>query len=118
MPKRERISGGQAGVKDRRPNGSPHTSLHQGFFDALYQSLGVEGLRQETSSTATYCKGPLSFAGESRDENHWRGVALLLQTLLELDAAHTGHSHIGNEASRLIQILRPKKLLGGPKGMD
>ena len=66
----------------------------------------VERLAQETDCPALHGSLANTLMREGSDENDRHAMIVSDQIFLQLDAAHAGHLHIGNDAGGFVQLGR------------
>src|ERR1700730_15758258 len=86
-------------------------ALHQSLLHTFEQSGFIEGLAQETDRPRIHCSlsNPVMRKGSNKDDRH--AVIVSNQMVLQLDAGHAGHLHVGNDAGRFAQLRRRQELL-------
>jgi len=92
--------------------------LIQGSLKALDQARSGEGLGQEANGSRLQRAGADALLGEGCNKDKRRGVPLGTHMGQKVQAAHSGHLHIRNDACRVAQTGRLQKLLGRRKRID
>lgn len=82
------------------------------------QHMRLERLGQETQCTAGHGSLAHCFFGKSRDEKGGNMNILCRQILVEFNATHVWHLHVGNQAADVIQLGSAQELLGRRKDSD
>src|SRR4030088_3289510 len=75
----------------------------QSPINTFDQSSSIEGLAEEANGSGVHRLLPDAVFREGSNEDDRRAVTLRNQVFLQLDPAHPGHLHVGNEARRIAQ---------------
>ena len=76
------------------------------------QALVAEWLAEKPARSCCQRTRANPLVGESRDEDDRRTVSRGRQPVLQLDAAQTGHLHVGDQAGCVGDVLRTQEFLG------
>src|SRR5258708_5637404 len=87
----------------------------EGEIQIFDQSLLVERLAQKADRPGLQHSRTRSLVRKGRHEDYRGAIALSDQTALQLDPAQSGHLHVGDHASRVIDPSRLQKLLSRRK---
>jgi hypothetical protein len=73
---------------------------------AIDQAVLRKRLDQEAKGSALDCNGFFARFGKRRHENDGQLMPVLDEVLLELNAAHSRHSHVRDDALHLARTVR------------
>src|SRR5690349_21896739 len=90
----------------------PGIALERALY-AVDQILVAKGLLQEIERPVLHRLDRHRDVAVPGDENDWNGGATQIQLLLQLDAAHAGHTYVEHQAAGLIVLVHLEKLARG-----
>jgi hypothetical protein len=79
-------------------------------FQAIKQSLFAKGLAQESDCSCGQHLRTRRLIGLPGNKDRRRCETIVAETLIELDATQTWHMYISDQAGRVINVIRTKKI--------
>jgi hypothetical protein len=89
---------------------SSTSSTDQSALQAIPQGFFAHGFAQECDSTRRQHLHTRRLVGKTRNKNCGYGETVGEETLMELNASQTWHMQVGNQATRVSDTIRIKKI--------